>query len=916
MSVKYGVQTGLASAVAAWGTILTGTLTFTLNSANVTGSSTLFTTELSGNKYILGYDGNWYQVSSITDNTHLVLTGNYGSATHAGTTSYVQVSAVPAEGDSVVINASVTITIENTYIWGDDTVTGIQLNGTLKASRTASSFLTCKGHLLVNSGGTFDYGTSGDHSWSAGVTHTVILNYSGTMAAGKYGIYCKDGGNFYTYGNVKTINTTATAQVNNGQAVVQVADATGWSAGDKVAVATTESKVSSHHSELMTIATGGVSGNTITMTGNFVYTHLNGVDVGNFTNNITFKSYDSTKCGFVYLYTNTTASARYLRYNTFYNLGSSTGSDTQVTNAAYKYGMLTISSIATITPLTYTNISDLSFLRDATPSDTGNFAINWFSFAQQVLNVNNIAVYDTGRGIFYFAQNSKCTLTNSVIYSCLNASVFSAGYSAGGINVVIDNVRVLDVGGSTFYLNPLISGSVTNSKFCSAVYALTPSCVGNLTFTNCDFGVNYPVSGNTGATNQYHICTSTNMVANITATNCRFGIPSSGWMYQWNLALLGAFTLNIINKNSDITQQEQWLATGTWYRDNTTFLNSPSSLKLATALASISTLTSYSISVPASNGETITLCGNVQYNASYRNSGAGFTAPTVTISGLGISPVTFTATVDVGHDNTWQPYLLQATNSSGADGNFTVTFSGQSLNTSGLVYFDGLDAPPFITACRFYGYLEDRGNPKRAVDPYVSASVTTAAAYTGISLNYTTKVITVTTNHTLQKIYDYSKYSDQLAANLAQPVTLTTTDGIHYTFASGWGLTITAATISASGKSISMTGTYTQNSGGTTTGTVVDAAGTHTFLTLLNVVAGSRYGISKVSDGSQVAEGEASAATVTIPYLYTADVPVTVRVRKGSANPKYAEFATTGTITVNGLSITVNQIEDTIAEAV
>jgi hypothetical protein len=67
-------------------TALTGTLAFTNGSAAVTGTSTLFTTELAVGDYLVGPDGLIYTVSVITNNTSLTLSANYAGATVSGQT--------------------------------------------------------------------------------------------------------------------------------------------------------------------------------------------------------------------------------------------------------------------------------------------------------------------------------------------------------------------------------------------------------------------------------------------------------------------------------------------------------------------------------------------------------------------------------------------------------------------------------------------------------------------------------------------------------------------------------------------------------------------------------------------------------------------------------------------------------------
>ena len=68
-------------------TNLTGTLSFTNNSAAVTGSGTAFNTELAIGDFISAPDGNWYEVITITSNTSATLYKNYPSASASGHSS-------------------------------------------------------------------------------------------------------------------------------------------------------------------------------------------------------------------------------------------------------------------------------------------------------------------------------------------------------------------------------------------------------------------------------------------------------------------------------------------------------------------------------------------------------------------------------------------------------------------------------------------------------------------------------------------------------------------------------------------------------------------------------------------------------------------------------------------------------------
>lgn len=68
-------------------TALTGTISFTNNSVNITGTNTLFTTELAIGDFILGGDDNWWEVVTITSDTAATLYRVYSGATESGVSS-------------------------------------------------------------------------------------------------------------------------------------------------------------------------------------------------------------------------------------------------------------------------------------------------------------------------------------------------------------------------------------------------------------------------------------------------------------------------------------------------------------------------------------------------------------------------------------------------------------------------------------------------------------------------------------------------------------------------------------------------------------------------------------------------------------------------------------------------------------
>ena len=65
-------------------TALTGTTAWTLNGTTITGSGTLFTSELSAGDFISAPDGNWYEVIAIDSDTSATLYKKYPSETTSG----------------------------------------------------------------------------------------------------------------------------------------------------------------------------------------------------------------------------------------------------------------------------------------------------------------------------------------------------------------------------------------------------------------------------------------------------------------------------------------------------------------------------------------------------------------------------------------------------------------------------------------------------------------------------------------------------------------------------------------------------------------------------------------------------------------------------------------------------------------
>lgn len=119
---------------------------------------------------------------------------------------------------------------------------------------------------------------------------------------------------------------------------------------------------------------------------------------------------------------------------------------------------------------------------------------------------------------------------------------------------------------------------------------------------------------------------------------------------------------------------------------------------------------------------------------------------------------------------------------------------------------------------RAYAYNEGAvETPYMETNPYIAeATQATALAYSGLSTNGGTKVITVTGTRTIQELYDYTQawvMNEMTANDTAYDEPLTTSDGVTFTLGSGWSIVVGASGV-LTGLSDRIIGTVTVSSGG------------------------------------------------------------------------------------------------------
>jgi hypothetical protein len=145
----------------------------------------------------------------------------------------------------------------------------------------------------------------------------------------------------------------------------------------------------------------------------------------------------------------------------------------------------------------------------------------------------------------------------------------------------------------------------------------------------------------------------------------------------------------------------------------------------------------------------------------------------------------------------------QATN---ATTNASGVLAEQVLTKETYRYLDG-DTPtaltPHVVKVRKYGYLftevsisvdaKIEGVDFVGDNPFIVADEATAGAYTGIAVNGAAQTITDTADHSIQEVYDYCNWWAAQSANMQYDMPISTADGINFTLAAGWSITVTGS---------------------------------------------------------------------------------------------------------------------------
>lgn len=787
MANRYSVASGLASSVATWDggasvpglgdrvlitQLSTGARTFSTNTAGYAIGATAITltgSVLAGSYVVgeavqFGTDPNYYTITAW-NNTTKVLTVS------------ALIQAIPAAA-TVVVCCGHVVELDGAYTWGDDLTTTITINtistnrsvfvkGTLVHSRTVNSSLTGYGTISIQANGGIEAGTVGSPMPLA-ITATIIPNKSAAMVIGKYMFECLAGARISLVGATRKRWTTLTAATSISGTSIQVTDATGWQIGDSISIASDNHGTNTPQYEIFTIAGGYVSGAlTVPLSGAIAYAHRNGLPVGNLSSNVSIRSYSNVQSAGCYFQAGNTEALNtrtinHVRFDTLsgsypYQSGVSFSRVDQYANIPLVSPYASIDSCVFTWTAALRNSGFLDTSLGANPYYATTPTISNSVFAPEFAGASGVSMYMGSQWLL-----DGCLLSGA-------NPVFSSAFDGNIKNCWIAQTRSTNVMSSannghantTTFTNCTFSG--TNRDLHSSSWA-----VGRHVFDSCDIGYTFPLTSTTG----YNLTVGPSAISSL-FLNCMTNLRPM-LVAQQTASIIGSTASWLVrNRNTDVTQQEDYFSTYTALRENSTSNRGVSCISMKPTTVGYDAVRTQQILCAA--GASIRVVGYVQVDtAFYNGGGANWNPPTVTISGLGITPVVFTASAAC--NGAWENYDITATNSSGAGGNLVLSYTtNPKAVVTGTAYFDGVPEAPFITKVRHYGFAFDETSPVRTVNPSVSASEATAAGYSGITIGWgpSTSTVTLTADKTFQYLYDYAQYQSCLVANIPNipPVT-------------------------------------------------------------------------------------------------------------------------------------------------
>ena len=788
---------------------------------------------------------------------------------------------VPGSADNVTIASGHTVTTTATMAALDLTI-----NGIFQWSRSVSATLTLQRNFTVNNSGTWDMGADASPIPS-GVNHTVILNdQNSAVDAQRLSAFLNACGATFV-GVPRTRNARLTAEAASGQPVIVVNDATGWASGDQLVII--GNTTASSTNQVTTISS--ISGTTITLAANLAEIKRVDTAVGNFSSNLVFRSNQANAGAIRFLVNGGSASgqAQYVKNTLFLDGGISSGTPHPSARAA----------LGTINSQTYQplqTIESCAFFRTASgTADAINLAI---AQARRISSrVANCAIYSpTATGMYIADSVTDLTVENTSIYQAgLNFSLFM-GFSAGCFGAKFTNGLIKSSGHSS--LTPGANLVFEGVTFISDASIFAPVAAGKVELKSCIFNKigSYDLPGS----GQGLLNIDAGSVGDFQVSNASFGASIT----HATLSSLATGPRPVFSLK-DITAYKSFNNAGGREVDTSIVNLGANSLRLSPVSTTNKLRQDISITIPT---VALKVAGVLRKNSTYGASNRPF----VQISGSTISTQTFTMTDST---DTWESFVLSAA----ASGAGTVVFrvQAENSNVASRAYLADLQI-------RAFGYEQASLpllNPTIdlvtiiIVPTITSGNATSAAAITGIAINFSTSTITVSSARTIEQLINYHEvqWAETLGANrlftannlstitTAATISLGATLTGNVTTTGNIAITV-AGNYSSTNATLASSSTLTVPNGTTTLGGWVFASGA--------TVSGSGSAIVEV-DANQIANITASGGVIvrSVPVIFSGfptgnnvnAVPFSsvIAIRNTSDSTLFTASASSGSVAVS-----------------
>ena len=802
--------------------------------------------------------------------------------------------AIPASATVVKTRWHV-VTVAWTLAWWDDTSTGITVNGTLKASRAATSQFTARGELFIGTNWSLDYWTELDPIPVA-YNADLIINDSAAMGNNKWGISSSSTNNWYWFRlwwASKTVDTVTTTSVWTSDTVLNVADTTWWVIGDWISFwpAIWSSTITAR-------VITAVTASTVTIGASLWSSRISWTKVMNLSSNVriwwsnwwTYRSQISLIVTSGHQISNCVE-----MWPCEIRLCGGWGSTWQ-----FWWFVINYASVSTATNV----VKKINW-----PMVHGWWNVTWSTATQLPLwgtycsysffwnqwsRITIEKLYHSSASIWWLIMYSGAAIDITTYKSICGAAMIQSWYSQGAVDCNINgwysiwNTRIVN--------SSWIKITVSNMEldWFTRLFDWNQTAFGAFNINNCTIGQNLWFINTT------EYVTSIGALAPLTITDCQ--IPDS---FSTDLSTAASKTQNssnylyIVNRNLDPQRQEKYTSWGQRYRQNVT--NYRSKYCMQFDCWNTATGITETTAVPIDASATIKIIWYVRFNATFGTA----TPPTVTVSGLWITPQVYTCTATA---DTWFKYEFDVTNPQIYWGNLTVTFYAITASawSGASCWFDGLIVSPYCTDSRHYGYLFDI-NAYRTVNSVITETdEATVGAYTGIAVDHTTNTLTISSTHSVEEIYDYVYYDLVQTANLSEPEWFTSTDGIN--FSCTYDI-VNTSVITGTG-TITTTQQYT--GGGTSSVTIVDSTGTFNNMTITGLIANSRVRVNNVTDNIELYNSVVAGTSVTIPSFWTTNKTLDIRVTNVSGLTAYLPYQAAWSLTATGASFLVAQELDSV----